>query len=441
MHYDILIIGGGPGGYVAASYASQFGKKVALVEKNKIGGCCLNVGCIPTKVILETAERYTQALESKNYGIEARDVSFNWETYKKFSHKVTADLRKGVELLLKSRKVDVFNGEAKFLSEHKVQVETDTIEADYVIIATGTRPVVPAKFLNLVITSDTFWNLETPPASMVIVGGGIIGCEIASALSRLGTKVSIIEQMPNILPMFDEEAVKLLRAEFDKHNVAVYAGQTVTDIQKTEAGFFEVSCGEQKIPCEHVLWATGRSAVIPSGFDFKLTDRGFIDVNSNFQTSAKNVYCIGDANGRALLAHAAMTQAMEVVEYICTGRQVRNDIAVPTTVFTSPAIAKIGECKDRTVAIGLHPYSFVGYSRVTSHEEGYFKVIRDIETDVLLGAEIVGHNACELIHVLAPYINKKLSAQMFSDIMFAHPTLSEGIKMAVEASYIKSPQA
>ena len=160
---------------------------------------------------------------------------------------------------------------------------------------------MPAKFSDLVITSDTFWNLETQPASMVIVGGGVIGCEIASALSRLGTKVSIIEQMPNILPMFDEEAVKLLRAEFDKHNVAVHTGQTVTDIQKNASGFFEVSCGEQKIPCEHVLWATGRSAVIPSGFDFKLTDRGFIDVNSNFQTSAKNVYCIGDANGRALL--------------------------------------------------------------------------------------------------------------------------------------------
>ena len=173
--------------------------------------------------------------------------------------------------------------------------------------------------------------------------------------------------------------------------------------------------------------------------DLFLSDKGFINIDSNLQTNIKNIYCIGDANGKTLLAHAAMTQAMEVVEHICTGEEVKDDIAVPMTVFTSPAIARIGECKD--VAIGFHPYSFVGYSQVTSHSEGYFKIFRDIETDTLLGAEIVGHNACELIHVLAPYVNKKLSTRMFSDMMFAHPTLSEGIKAAVEASYIKSPQA
>ena len=196
MHYDILIIGGGPGGYVAASYATQFGKKVALVEKNKIGGCCLNVGCIPTKVLLETAERYTQAISSRDYGIEADNISFNWKVYREFSQKVTSDLCDGVKHLLK--KVDVLLGEASFLNKHEVKVGEKTIEADNIIIATGTRPIVPAKFSSFVITSDTFWDLTEKPNSIVIVGGGVIGCEIASALSRLGTKVSIIEQMPDI---------------------------------------------------------------------------------------------------------------------------------------------------------------------------------------------------------------------------------------------------
>ena len=448
--YDIIIIGGGPGGYVAASYATQFGKKVALVEQNKIGGCCLNVGCIPTKVLLETANRYTQARDSETYGVEAGTVSFNWTKYKAFSEKVTSDLRKGVELLLKSRKVDVFSGEAKFLAEHQIQVEDKILEAENIIIATGTRPVVPSKFTNLVITSDTFWNLESQPKSIVIVGGGVIGCEIASALSKLGTQVTIIEQMHDILPMFEGGAVKLLRAELEKHNVAVYTGTTVKDIHlNSENGNFEVSAGKQSvIPCDYVLWSTGRTAVIPKGFEnMKLTDRGFIDVDANYQTSVKNVYCIGDANGKALLAHAAMLQAMEIVEYICAGIEVRHDIAIPTTVFTSPAIAKIGlseaDCKQRniTVAVGVAPLSFVGYSHVTSDEIGYIKVFRDIETDTLLGAEIVGHNACELIHVFEPYVNKKLSVQMFSDIVFAHPTLSEGMKTAIESSYVKSPQA
>lgn len=452
--YDIIIIGGGPGGYVAASYATQFGKKVAVVEKNKIGGCCLNVGCIPTKVLLETANRYTQARDSETYGVEAGTVSFSWNKYKAFSEKVTSDLRKGVELLLKSRKVDVFSGEAKILAEHQIQVEDKILEAENIIIATGTRPNVPDKFSNLVITSDTFWNLESQPKSIVIVGGGVIGCEIASALSKLGTQVTIIEQMPDILPMFEGNAVKLLRAELEKHNVAIYTGTTVKDIHQNsengnfEVSAFEVSAGEQSmIPCNYVLWSTGRTAVIPKGCEnLKLTDRGFIDVDANCQTSVKNVYCIGDANGKALLAHAAMLQAMEVAEYICTGIEIRHDIAIPTTVFTSPAIAKIGlteaDCKqkNRTVAVGVAPLSFVGYSHVISDEIGYIKVIRDIETDTLLGAEIVGHNACELIHVFEPYVNKKLSVQMFSDVVFAHPTLSEGIKLAVEASYSGSPQ-
>ncbi len=456
--YDLLIIGGGPGGYVAASYATQFGKKVALIEKNRLGGCCLNVGCIPTKIILEAAERYSIANGSEQYGVKGSEHAFfDWKTYKAFSDKIVANLCAGVGKLLKSRKVDVIYGEAAIINDEnsynsygQIKVGGQLFEAQNVIIATGSRPAIPEQFsrLNGVLTSDSFWTLEEQPHSIVIVGGGVIGCEIASALSRLGTEVTIIEQMTQILPEFSADATTLLKAELERCGVKIYCDKTVSDIRYQDDKGFEVLFEDKKIPCDYVLWATGRRPVVPAGIDdVHLTKEGFISVDENLRTDIDGIYCIGDANGKTLLAHAAINQAMAVVKHICSGEKVESDAKIPTTVFTEPAIARIGEytqgremTNSGQLAIGTVPYNYVGYGHVTSHEQGYFKIFRDIKTDVIIGAEIVGHNACELIHVLAPYIDKKLSSRMFADVIFAHPTLSEGIKMAVEASYTGSPQ-
>lgn len=441
--YDILVIGGGPGGYVAGSYAAQFGKKAAVVEKGLLGGCCLNAGCIPTKTILETATRYSQAVRSEDYGITSQSI-FNWGKYKAFSEKVRADLRNGVNSLLKFRKCDIISGEASFIMEHSIKVGDRIITADKIIVATGAYPVIPGKFAAMdgVVTSDTFWDFNVQPKSIVIVGGGVIGCEIASALCRLGTKVTIIEQMPEILPMFGEEAVRLLKAELENSGTKIYCGNGVTEMIRGENGLI-VTAGDTVAECEYVLWSTGRSPVIPDmgSLQLMLTDAGFVKVDSDYRTSIKNVYCIGDANGRGMLAHAAISQAMSVVKYICTGNPVVDDPAIPQTVFTCPAIARIGNLDDtRNVAVGNVPYAAVGYSHIIEGGKGYFKVVRDIETDTLVGAEIVGYNACELIHILAHYINKRIKVGMFSDVMFAHPTLAEGIKLAIEASYTRSPQ-
>ena len=443
--YDIFIIGGGPGGYVAGSYAAQFGKKAAVIEKEAPGGCCLNTGCIPTKIILEAASRYVRAADSGNYGIQAEKVSFSWSELKKHSEKVRAELRSSVSGLLRSRKCDLIHGKAMLADEHTVAVGDKNFTADTIILATGTQPSIPARFAGLrhFLTTDSFWDMEKQPESVAIVGGGVAGCEIASALCRLGTRVTIIEQMPEILPIFDGEAVKLLREELAGHGTDILCGRAVSDITETEDGL-RVSVGDQTVDCEYVLWSTGRkaAAVETGSLPLKLTERGFVDVDRNFRTSVGNIYCVGDANGREMLAHAAISQAMLAVRHICTGSPVSDDPVVPQTVFTAPAIARIGIMEKDCVnaAVGKIPYSAVGYSHAAGEEKGYFKVVRDIETDVLTGAEIVGYHACELIHSLVPFINRRLTAGMFSDIMYAHPTLTEGIKLAVEASYIRSPQ-
>lgn len=442
--YDVLIIGSGPAGYVAGAYATQFGKKVAVIEKNLMGGCCLNVGCIPTKTILEAGNRYSHTIGSMDYGIRAQNVTFSWKELKKYSEKVRSSLRNGVSSLLRSRKCEVINGEASLIDSHTVKIGDKYLTTDYIILATGAHPDIPEKYAEMkrVITSDTFWDLEEQPKSILIVGGGVIGCEIASALSRLGTKVTIIEQMADILPMFDTEAVNILRDELVHYDVDIFCGSAVTDVCETVNGI-KAFIGEKTIDCEYLFWSTGRAAekIDTREVQLGLSDRGFVKVDSNYRTNISNIFCIGDANGKDMLAHAAISQAMSVVGHICTDIPVSAYPTVPQTVFTSPAIAKIGVMESDNSAIGKVPYSTVGYSHVVEAEKGYFKVIRDIETDTLIGAEIVGYNACELIHNLAPYINKRLSVGMFSDIMYAHPTLTEGIKLAVEASYIRSPQA
>ena len=441
--YDILIIGSGPGGYVAGAYASQFGKRTAVIEKGLLGGCCLNRGCIPTKTILEAATRYTHTISSDAYGIQAQNVSFSWKDFKAYSEKIRSDLRNGVMGLLGSKKCQVINGEALLIDEHTVKVREQSISADKIILATGAHPSLPGKIANLknVITSDDFWDLEEQPKTMIIVGGGIIGCEIASALYRLGTKVTIIEQQNDILPMFGQEAVKILRDEFEKNNVTIICGTTVSEIRERADGVY-VTVGDQIISSEYLLWSTGRSAnkINMRSLDLKYTNSGFIAVNNNYRTSKDNIFCIGDANGKSMLAHAAISQAMAVVKHISTGKEIESDPVIPQIVFTYPAIAKLGIMDGTNIAIGKVPFSAVGYSHVVSAEQGYFKVARAIETDTIIGAEIVGYNAYELIHNVAPYLNKNINVSMFSDIMYAHPTLTEGIKLAVEASYIRSPQ-
>ena len=448
--YDIAIIGGGPGGYVAGSYASQFGKKVCVIEKGLIGGCCLNVGCIPTKSILETATRYQHATNSVKYGIKA-DVSFDWNEYRANSVKIREELRNGVKRLLRSHRCDLIEGEASIISNNSIKVNDHNISAEKIIIATGSSPAIPDKYkeMNRVLTSDSFWEIDCRPKSIVIVGGGVIGCEIASALSRLGSKVTIVEQQSRLLMQFDTETVAILEKDLTNNGVDILYENSVTDIIEKNDEIIAIVDGQgpQTISAEYLLWSTGRKPVIPaiSGISINTNEQGYILTDDNCLTNVNTIYCIGDTNGKCMLAHAATAQAMNVVRHICIGNNASDSTFVPQTVFTYPQIAELGvtekECDCGSIAIGKIPYSSVGYSHIIDSTEGYYKIIRDIATDRIVGAQIVGYNACELIHILAPYINKPIDANMVQDMIFAHPTLSEGIKLAIEASYIRSPQA
>lgn len=447
--YDLAVIGGGPAGYVAASYASQFGRKVVLIEKNKLGGCCLNVGCIPTKVLFEASRRNRQIDTDKLYGIRVSSDGFSWADLKEHSQSIRSSLVNGVSGLLKSRRVEVIHAEATFRDEHTVTVNDKVLTAEYIILANGTAPSIPEQYAKIsnVVTSDTFWDIESKPDSMVIVGGGVIGCEIASAMSGLGTKVTMIEQLPVLLAGFSDRAAGMLTEQLKKEGVSVLCDSTVTNISKT-GEMLIVETEDAELECDHVLWAAGRK---PVGMDMGdvaigLTDKGFIRVDEDYKTNIENIYCIGDANGRSLLAYSASSQAMRVIKHICTGFDMEKEPVIPMCVYAYPELARIGlseeDCGNMGIAasVGTAPYRALGYAHAVSEVDGYIRIVRDIKTDTLAGAEIVGQSAVELIHIIQPYVERKLPVKMLEDMVFAHPTLSEGVKLAVEASYIKSPQ-
>ncbi len=451
--YDIAIIGGGPAGYVAASYASQHDKRTVLIEKDKLGGCCLNTGCIPTKVLYETSRRYRQISSNSAYGIVSDLNDFSWETLKGFSEKVRSELASGVNRLLRSRNVEVIYGEAAVSDGHTVCVGGRLVSAGSIILAMGSKPVFPSAYneIKRVVSSDSFWDINERPGSIVIVGGGVIGCEIASALSGLGVKVSIVEQMPNLLPQFSREAAGKLESRLKADNADVYCDHTVTDIAENDDGLTVTIRGDgQKkvLKCDHVLWAAGRkpNTEITEGTDIEYTDKGYIKVDDSFRTSVDSIFCIGDANGISTLAYTATAQAMSVIRNICTMDHADRAYAIPMCVYTYPEIAGIGlseeDCNREglNVAVGYAPYKALGYAHAVSETDGHIKVLRDIETDTIVGAEIVGTEAVELIHVIQPYIERRIPLGMLGDMVMAHPTFSEGIKLAVESSYIRSPQ-
>lgn len=444
--YDIAIIGGGPGGYVAASYATQFGKKVILFEKDKLGGNCLNVGCIPTKILAEAANRFKTVALSGTFGVKTKGVSFDWMALSSYSGETRRALITGVYSLMKRRGVDVIPDNAKISDKHTIIAGGIEYTTKNIIIATGSQPT-NAPFKNRkIITSDEFWNLDHKPDRLLVVGGGVIGCEISSAMSRLGTKVYVVEMLPRLLSGFSDKAVQMLTNQLQEDNVDIYCGESVKDIYETEENL-TVETEKQRVDCDYVLWAAGRKPVeVESSETIDKTEKDFVKVDVNYRTNNDNIYCIGDANGISMLAHSAIAQGMRVVEHICSGQQIEEAPYIPQCVFTSPAIARIGldsdECRKlgMNIVTGTAPYIVSGYSRAVDESNGYYHVVRDVDTDRIVGAEIVGYEAFELIHILAPYVNKEIPARAMSDLIIAHPTLSEGIKIAIESSYTRSPQ-
>ena len=448
-HFDIAVLGGGPGGYVAALKAAQLGASVAIVEKGHLGGTCLNVGCIPSKAILASAELVEHIGHAADMGVDvAGPVTANWDKIQARKDKIIQTLRGGIKSLLGARKATLFAGQATLNGPGKIAVKksdgaTEQFTADKTILATGSVPSrIPGwpTDANIVCTSDEALHWKTLPKSLLIVGGGVIGCEFACMMQPLGVQVTIVEMLPQLLPNLDTQMAQSLEKIFVKRGVKVFTNVKIDDLSIT-SGIAKARLGNgQTIEVDRVLVATGRR---PNTADIGLetvgiaTDRGFIRVNDRMETPVKGYYCIGDANGRCLLAHAASAHGVVAAEN-ATGHEQDFTAPVPNCVYTFPEIASVGltaeeaRGKGLAISVGTFPLQFLGKAMAAGDNDGMVKVIRDRESGNLVGVHMMGHNATECIASATAMMHKRASVRDVAEAVFAHPTMSESIKEAAE---------
>ncbi len=450
--FDVIILGGGPAGYVAAIRSAQLGLATAVVEKDKLGGVCVNIGCIPTKALLHSARVSGMiAHEAKDLGIEVGTVKTDYGVAMKRSRKVSEQNAKGVEFLMKKHKVTVIKGAGTLMAGKKVKVGADVHEAKKaVVIATGSRVKgIPALGLEInkttVISSDEALFLEKAPASIAVIGAGAVGCEFADIFNSFGSKVTLIEALPRILPIEDAECSDTLAKSYKKRGIDVIAGAKVVKADVKADGVtltLEAGGKQQTVTAEKVLMAAGR-AVNTEGMGLKeagveLTDRGFVKVNlATLETTAKGVYCIGDVAGPPMLAHKGSREGTFVAELIAghTPHPIRYD-NIPSVTYCHPEVASVGlsedACKEKKLdyQVGRFPFSANGRARASNETEGFVKIIRDKKYGEILGAHIVGGHASEMIHELAVARENEYTVEEIDLAVHAHPTLSEAVAEA-----------
>jgi dihydrolipoamide dehydrogenase len=446
MSKKIIIIGGGPGGYVAAIRAAQLGAETTLVERAEIGGVCLNVGCIPTKTLLRTAHE-AHALQTGAYaGLLADNVRLDWGELQKHKQNVVNRLKGGVEGLLKANKVKVIRGKAKLLADKSIQIDgKETIRGDVIIIAVGTSPSfppVPGLDSAGVIDSTGALSLAKIPKSMVIWGVGIVALEFASMYRSAGTEVTVIGRRPIILKECDAQIAEALRKSLQKEGVKFLSKTTITGVKKAEQGLkitAKTGDTEQELVAEKLLVATGRKVnsegIGLEGLSIKL-DGDTLVVDSNFMTNIPNVYAIGDCNGHAMLAHAASAQGVYAVEHAMGHKAYYNKDVVPSCVYTSPEIGAVGLTEEQVKEsdidyyVGHFPLAGNGKSLIEGYTDGFVKLIFEKEYDSLIGAHIIGPGATELIAELGLAMNMEATVDDIISTIHAHPTVNESIMEA-----------
>jgi dihydrolipoamide dehydrogenase len=450
--FDVIVVGGGPAGYVCAIRAAQLGLATAVVERDKLGGVCVNIGCIPTKALLHSAYVANLAAhDAKDLGVEVGTVKTDYGVAMRRSRKVSEQNSKGVEFLMKKHKITVIRGTGVLGKNRTVKVGNDSYEAKKaVVIATGSRVKgIPQIGLEInkttVISSDEALFLEQAPKTMAIVGAGAVGCEFADVFNAFGTKVTLVEVLPRILPVEDAESSDALAKSFKKRGIAVLAG---AEVKKATVGkdkvTLEVSAGgkTETLEVEKVLMAAGRAVNTESmGFQeagVQLTDRGFVKVKlETLETTAPGVYCIGDVAGPPMLAHKGSREGVAVAERIA-GHQphpIKYD-NVPSVTYCHPEVASIGlteeQAKERKLdyQVGRFPFSANGRARTAGETEGFVKIVRDKKYGEILGAHIVGGHASEIIHELTVARENEYTVEEVDLAIHAHPTLSEAIAEA-----------
>lgn len=435
-HYDLVIIGGGPGGYETAIYAKEKGLNVCLIEKSELGGTCLNCGCIPTKTYYSCVKNLEGLNKMSTYGVNFNYTLDYQKLYEK-KNQIISDLKKGIENKLSKLNVDIIKGTGKIINENIVKVNDELLEADYIIIATGSSPLTNIiENDNYAISSEDLLDLKQLPKSLTIIGGGVIGIEMASIFNKLGTKVEIVEMADTILPSLDSDISKRMQSFLSKQGIKIYTKAKVNKFINKNSIEINIKDEIVMLDAEYILMAIGRKAntdaVLSLYEGFKPIDytrRGFT-VNSDFQTSISNIYAIGDCNGKNMLAHYATYSGYHVINKILNITS--NINSIPACIFTFPEISTCGkterECKDNNINYEVRKvmYGQSGKALAMNETEGFVKAI--ISDGRLIGATMIGECATEIIHEASIIIDKAISQNEVRQMVFAHPTLSEIFK-------------
>ncbi len=455
MHYDLIVIGGGPAGYVGAIRAAQLGKKVACVEMDRAGGTCLNWGCIPTKSLLRNAELYhLMAHRAAEFGFKIEKLSFDWSKIIGRSRNVADKLAGGIEFLFKKNKIDYLRGEGVFKDEKTVSVtgkdgKSADHTADKFLLATGTvaRALPGLDFDGAtVVNAHQAMILEKQPSSIIILGAGAIGVEFAYFFNAFGTKVTLVEMLPRVLPVEDDEVSALLERSFKKSGMTVLTGTKSTEVKKTKTGVSigtasaEGKAGET-LSADCILVAVGVAPIVPRGLKLELDPKGYIKTGPRYETNAPNVFAAGDVIGPPWLAHVASWEAVQAVEGMFAGGTPRKVETFPGCTYCQPQVASVGlteraaKEKDLKYRVGKFPFSASGKALASGESDGFVKLLYGEPHGEILGAHIIGSEATELIAELGLAINMEATFEDIEATIHAHPTLSEAVHEATSAAH------
>lgn len=443
-NFDIAILGGGPGGYVAAIRAAQLGMSVGLIEKQHLGGTCGNTGCIPTKALEQSAHTYELSKGAKTFGVKAGDVEFDWPAFMKYKTRCVIRLRKGVESLMRKNNIEIINGFGKLKDTETIEVDGADVKAKNIILAPGSHarslPSLPIDG-GKIITSDHALELESLPGSILIVGAGAIGCEFAYIMSAVGVKVTIVEFLERPLPMEDHDISEEYEKSLKRRKINLHTNASVEEVDVSGNGVISRvkprdSSDEFTVETDMVLVSVGRGAstgnigLEENGIEL---DRSFIIVDDYMRTGTANIYAIGDAVGGLMLAHKASAEGILAVETI-SGIERKPIVMdnIPRTIYSQPEVASVGlneniarERYGETVKIGMFPFTGIGKAVVIDQTNGFAKLVSAGDDGKLVGAHIIGPYATDLIATAGTAISLGASAEEFVHVVQAHPTLSE----------------
>jgi len=443
--YDIGIIGAGPGGYVAALYAARLGKSVAVCEKESVGGVCLNKGCIPTKTLLASTDLIDAVKNSGSFGIDVPSYTVRFDAIKRRKEEVVQKLRRGIEELFKARKITLITGAAALTDARTIDVAGRRIALKDIIIATGSRPAEISAFRfnhRTILSSDDILEASDVPESLIVIGGGAIGCEFAALYTTLGSKVTILEMMDEIVPGMDRETAKRLHLILNRKGIQVLTRTKVERLAEKEGAISAVLSSGKELSSGKALVCVGRTPNYESiGLETVgiRTEKGKILVDGHMRTNIDGVYAIGDVVGKYLLAHVASAEGVIAARNICGEQKAMDYTSVPNCLYTSPEVAGVGMTEEQAKSSGVDykvarfSFAALGKASAAGKTEGYVKIIGDRANSRILGVHILGADATNLIAEATLAIRKGFTIAEVSETIHAHPTLSEGL---MEAAHV-----